>query len=144
MHHIVSDGWSLGIFVRELTELYAAFSANQPSSLRSPEIQYADFAVWQREWLGGDLLQQRLDYWKSRLAGAPPVLLLPTDRPYPKKQSYKGRKLILTLSPPLTASLRSMVRSEGVTLFMALLTAYQVLLYHYTKQSDLIVGTGIA
>ncbi|HEV2961541.1 MAG TPA: amino acid adenylation domain-containing protein, partial [Candidatus Angelobacter sp.] len=109
MHHIISDGWSLGIFVRELTELYAAFSAGQPSPLLSLEIQYVDYAVWQREWLNRELLQQQLDYWRTQLAGALPVLALPTDHPYPKKQSYQGRKFALTLSPALTASLRLMI-----------------------------------
>jgi amino acid adenylation domain-containing protein len=144
MHHIISDGWSLGIFVRELTELYGAFSKGQPSPLPSLEIQYADYAVWQRESLSGERLQEHLGYWKSQLAGAPPVLMLPTDRPYPRKQSYQGRKLAITLSAALTANLKLMIRGEGVTLFMALLAAYKVLLCQYTRQTDLVVGTGIA
>jgi amino acid adenylation domain-containing protein len=143
MHHIISDGWSLGVFVRELTELYAAFSAGKPSPLPDLEIQYADYAVWQREWLTGEVLQAQLDYWKTRLAGAPAVLLLPTDRDYGEKQTYAGRKLALTFSQGLTAKVRLMLRSEGVTLFMALLAAYKVLLRRHAKQTDIVVGTGI-
>jgi amino acid adenylation domain-containing protein len=144
MHHIISDGWSLGIFVHELTELYAAFVSGKSSPLPAMEIQYGDYAVWQREWLRGDVLQSQVDYWKARLSGAPPVLSLPTDRPYPKKQSYQGRKLTLTLSPSLTENVRMMTRSEGVTLFMTLLAAYEVLLCHQTKQTDMVIGTGLA
>jgi amino acid adenylation domain-containing protein len=144
MHHIVSDGWSLGIFVRELTELYAAFSAGKPSRLLPLEIQYADYAIWQREWLSGDALYSHLDYWKKRLAGAPPVLNLPIDHDYPDKQTYAGKKLSLTLSPELAANIRLMIASEGVTLFMALLAAFKVLICHYTRQTDVVVGTGVA
>jgi hypothetical protein len=144
MHHIISDGWSLGIFVHELTELYAAFASGEFNPLPAMEIQYGDYAVWQREWLRGDILQSQVDYWKARLSGAPPVLYLPADRPYPKNQSYQGSKLTLTLSPSLTEKVRRMTRSEGVTLFMTLLAAYEVLLCHLTKQTDMVVGTGIA
>jgi amino acid adenylation domain-containing protein len=144
MHHIISDGWSLGIFVHELTELYAAFSAGKPSPLPAMEIQYGDYAVWQREWLRGHVLQSQIEYWKARLSGAPPVLSLPVDRPYPEKQTYKGNKLTLNLSSQLTENVRMMTRSKGVTLFMTLLAAYEVLLFHLTKQADMVVGTGIA
>ena len=144
MHHIISDGWSLGVFVRELTELYAAFCAGKPSPLPPLEIQYADYAIWQREWLGREVLNSQLDYWKTRLAGAPPVLALPTDHEYPERQTYDGRKLVLAFSAALAANIRQMVAAEGVTLFMALLAAFKVLLSHYARETDVVVGTGVA
>ncbi|PYP93124.1 MAG: non-ribosomal peptide synthetase [Candidatus Angelobacter sp. Gp1-AA117] len=144
MHHIVSDGWSLGIFVHELTELYAAFSAGQASPLPPLQIQYADYAVWQREWLSGDVLDSQLDYWKDRLAGAPPELGLPVYHPYPGRQTYQGRKLTITLSPAITKDIKALAANEGVTLFMALLAAWKILLAQRARQSDLVIGTAIA
>jgi amino acid adenylation domain-containing protein len=144
MHHIISDGWSLGVFVRELTELYAAFSAGKSSSLPDLEIQYADYTVWQREWLSGEVLHDQLAYWQEQLAGAPPELALPTDHKYPQRPTYQGRKLATSLSPSLTANIRVLAANEGVTLFMAMLAAWKVLLCHYARQFDVVVGTAIA
>jgi hypothetical protein len=144
MHHIVSDGWSLSVLVQELTELYAAFSEGKPSPLKELEIQYADYAAWQCEWLSGEVLHSQLAHWKARLAGAPPVLALPTDHAFPERQTYQGRKHALTLSSSITADIRLITRSEGVTLFMALLAAYELLLCHYTQRTDLVVGTAVA
>jgi amino acid adenylation domain-containing protein len=144
MHHIISDGWSLGVFVHELTEFYGAFSANRISPLPALKIQYADYAVWQCESLPGDMLRSQLAYWERRLAGAPPVLNLPTDHDYPERQGYQGRKLTINLPLSLTASVRALAASEGVTLFMMLLAAWKVLLCHLSGQVDLVVGTAIA
>jgi amino acid adenylation domain-containing protein len=144
MHHIVSDGWSLGIFVHELTELYAAFSAGKASPMLPLQIQYADYSMWQREWLRGDVLDSQLDYWKHRLAGAPPEFALPVDHPYPGRQTYQGRKLIIGLSPAVTTGIKALAANEGVTLFMALLAAWKILLAQRARQSDLVIGAAIA
>ncbi len=144
MHHIVSDGWSMGVLVREVTELYKAFSAARPSPLRELPIQYADFAVWQRQWLTGERLDSQLSYWTKRLAGAPPVLELPTDFPRPATQSLRGATLNFLLPASLTRELEALGRQHEVTLFMVLLAAFQVLLHRYTGQDDLVLGTDIA
>jgi amino acid adenylation domain-containing protein len=144
MHHIISDGWSLGIFVHELTTLYAAFSAGKASPMLPLQIQYSDYSIWQREWLSGDVLDSQLDYWKHRLAGAPPELALPVDHPHPGRQTYQGRKLIINLSPALTTDIKALAANEGVTLFMALLAAWKILLAQRARQSDLVIGTAIA
>ena len=144
MHHIVSDGWSMDIFFRELTALYSAFRAGQPSRLAELPIQYADYAVWQRTWLQGDVLEEQLAYWKKQLAGAPSLLELPIDRPRPAVQSYQGKRLHLELSAEVTARLKDLSRREGVTLFMTLLAAFQCLLSRYSGQTDIVVGTDIA
>ncbi|MCA1615651.1 MAG: amino acid adenylation domain-containing protein [Acidobacteria bacterium] len=143
-HHIVSDGWSMGVFVRELSALYGAFLRGEPSPLAEPPVQYADFAVWQREWLQGEVLEEQLDYWKQRLGGELPVLKLPTDRPRPPALSYKGAEQSLELSAELTERLKSLGRREGATLYMVLLAAFDALLYRYTGQEDVVVGTPIA
>ncbi|MCA1568066.1 MAG: amino acid adenylation domain-containing protein [Acidobacteria bacterium] len=144
MHHIVSDGWSAGIFLRELAALYDAFLKGEPSPLSELPVQYADFAVWQREWLQGEVLEEQLDYWKQRLGGELPVLNLPTDRPRPPALSYKGAEQALELPVELTERLKSLSRHEGATLFMMLLAAFDALLYRYTGQDDIVVGTPIA
>ncbi|HEX7318159.1 MAG TPA: amino acid adenylation domain-containing protein [Pyrinomonadaceae bacterium] len=144
MHHIVSDGWSTGVLVREVTALYAAYSAGHESPLAELPIQYADFAVWQRKRLTGELLDEQLSYWRGQLTGAPPVLELPTDRPRPPVQSFRGASEALTLDIELTESLKALSRSEGVTLFMTLLAAFQVLLSRYSGQTDVVVGTDSA
>ena len=144
MHHIVSDGWSMGVFHRELSVLYQAFLHGQPSPLPELPIQYADFAVWQREWLKGDELERQLSYWKKQLAGIPAVLNVPTDRPRPAVQSYRGGRQSFVLSKDLTEKLKALSRKEGVTLFMTLLAAFQTLLYRYTGQEDIVVGSPIA
>ena len=144
MHHIVSDGWSLGILNRELSTLYAAYSANQPSPLPELPIQYVDFARWQRHWLQGERLKVLLDYWEKQLSGAPTVLKLPTDRPRPAVQSFRGAAQGFNLPASVLSRLKAFSQQEGVTLFMTLLAAFNVLLHRYTGQIDLVVGTPIA
>jgi amino acid adenylation domain-containing protein len=144
MQHIVSDGWSTGIFIKELTALYTAFSQGQPSPLSELSIQYADFAIWQRKWLQGEVLQTQLNYWKQQLGGNLPILELPTNYPRPAIQSNNGATKAFQLSKSLTEKLKDLSQQEGVTLFMNLLAAFKVLLYRYTQQEDIIVGTPIA
>jgi non-ribosomal peptide synthetase component F len=144
MHHIVSDGWSLGVLMRELAVLYEAFSTGKPASLPELPIQYADFALWQREWLQREVLESQLAYWKQQLGGELPVLGLPTDRPRLAVQRFVGTQQSLTLSKTLTEALKTLSRQEGVTLFMTLLAAFQTLLHFYTNQNDIIVGTDVA
>ncbi len=144
MHHIASDGWSMALLLGELTELYAAFTADRPSPLPELPVQYADFAVWQRGWLAGEELGRQVEYWKGRLAGAPALLELPTDRPRPAVQSFRGGRHRLTLSPELSGELESLGRREGLTPFMVLLSAFQSLLGRYSSQADVVVGTPIA
>src|SRR5215211_4589897 len=142
MHHIVSDGWSLGVFWRELERLYEAFSEKRPSPLEELPIQYADYAVWQRQWLRGELLEEQLGYWKEQLAELP-ILELPTDHARPAVQTHRGARQTLALSRSLTEALKELARREGVTLFMVLLGAFQVLLSRYVGQEDVAVGTPI-
>ncbi|MCZ8048652.1 MAG: amino acid adenylation domain-containing protein, partial [Microcystis sp. LE19-41.2A] len=144
MHHIVSDGWSMGVFLQELTALYNAYIQGLSSPLNPLSIQYGDFTLWQRQWLQGEVLQQQLDYWQKQLAGAPALLSLPTDRPRPNQQSFAGGHLPFSLSWELTEKLTQLTQEQGVTLFMTLLTAYAVLLYRYTEQEDILIGTPIA
>jgi non-ribosomal peptide synthetase component F/aryl carrier-like protein len=144
MHHIISDGWSLGVFLRELATLYAAFSKGNPSPLPELPMQYADFARWQRQWLQGEVLEAQLSYWKRQLGCSLPVLQLPTDRPRLAVQRFLGTQQSLTLSKTLTEALKALSRQEGVTLFMTLLAAFQTLLHFYTGQNDIIVGTDVA
>ncbi len=140
MHHIISDGWSLRVIARELTALYAAGSAPLPAL----PIQYADYAVWQREWLQGAVREQLLDYWRGQLDGAPRLLALPTDRPRPAVETYRGATETFVLPPTLAASLQALTHQAGGTLFMTLLAAFQVLLSRYSGQDDFVVGTPIA
>lgn len=144
MHHIVSDGWSMGVFLQELTALYNAYIQGLSSPLNPLSIQYGDFTLWQRQWLQGEVLQQQLDYWQKQLADAPALLSLPTDRPRPNQQSFAGGHLPFSLSLELTEKLTQLTQEQGVTLFMTLLTAYAVLLYRYTEQEDILIGTPIA
>ncbi|MFN6570019.1 non-ribosomal peptide synthetase [Dendronalium sp. ChiSLP03b] len=144
MHHIVSDGWSMGVFISELASLYNAYSHGQESPLAPLPIQYADFALWQREWLQGDVLQTQLNYWQQKLADAPALLSLPTDRPRPAVQTYNGTIQEFALSAELTNKLTKLSQEQGVTLFMTLLAAYDTLLYRYTGQEDILVGSPIA
>jgi amino acid adenylation domain-containing protein len=143
-HHIVFDGWSEGVFFKELATFYQAFVQGEPSLLPPLPIQYADFAVWQRDWLQGPVLAQQLAYWQQQLAGAPPTLNLPTDHPYPKLQSSRGNRYSFSLSAQLTLALQQLSQQNGVTLFMTLLAAFKLLLYRYTGQEDLVLGTPIA
>ena len=144
MHHIASDGWSLGILSRELSALYEAFSTAKPCPLSELPIQYADFAIWQRQWLQGKVLTGTLSYWKKFLEGAPSLLELPTDRPRPIFQTFRGDRKSLVLSKSLTEAIKKLSRQEGTTLFMTLLGAFQTLLYRHTAQDDIVVGTPIA
>jgi amino acid adenylation domain-containing protein len=144
MHHIVCDGWSMDVLVGEVTALYKAYCNALPSPLAGLEIQYADFAVWQREWLHGDVYERLLDYWKDKLAGAPGLLDLPTDRPRPAVQTARGDCLTFALSESSSKHLKDLSRQEGVTMFMTLLAAFEVLLYRYSNQTDIVVGTPIA
>jgi aspartate racemase len=142
-HHIASDGWSSRIFRRELSVLYEAFAKGETPALPEPPIQYADYAVWQRQWLQGEALEAQLFYWKKQLSGTP-VLELPTDRPRLAVQTYYGARHSFALSPALTDQLKTLSRREGVTLFMTLLAALQSLLNRYTGQDDFSVGSPIA
>ncbi|QLE48410.1 amino acid adenylation domain-containing protein [Nostoc sp. C057] len=144
MHHVVSDGWSIGVFVQELQVLYNAYSQGESSRLLPLPIQYTDFAIWQRQWLQGEVLQNQLSYWKQQLANAPTFLPLPTDRPRPAVQTFNGAYLEFALSSELTQRLLQLSQQQGVTLFMTLLAAYNTLLYRYTGQTDILVGTPIA
>jgi len=144
VHHIVFDGWSVGIFWRELGALYEANSRGEGSPLEELAIQYADYALWQREWLQGEVLEEQLGYWREQLAGIPPSLDLATDGARPAVQSYRGAEEKLELGGALCAGLKALSRGEGVTLFMTLLAAYQVLLHRYSGQDDVVVGSGIA
>jgi amino acid adenylation domain-containing protein len=144
MHHIVSDGWSMGVFNQELAALYKAFSARKPSPLPELPIQYADFAHWQRQWLQGEVLEAQLAYWKQQLGGSLPVLKLPTDRPRPAIQTFQGATQSFMLSATLTESLNALSHQEGVTLFMTLLAAFKTLLYRYTSQEDILLGSPAA
>ncbi|NMF63752.1 non-ribosomal peptide synthetase, partial [Brasilonema octagenarum] len=144
MHHIVSDGWSMGVFIQELAALYKAYSQGQPSPLAPLPLQYTDFAIWQRQWLQGDVLQSQLNYWQQKLANAPALLSLPTDRPRPAVQTDNGAYQEFALSQKLTGELTQLSQQQGVTLFMTLLAAFDTLLYRYTGQEDILVGSPIA
>ncbi|UCF78981.1 MAG: non-ribosomal peptide synthetase, partial [Candidatus Eiseniibacteriota bacterium] len=144
MHHIVSDEWSMEILFRELSALYEAFSRGKPSPLPELPIQYADFAVWQRQWLQGSGLEAQLPFWKKQLAGSPPLLNLPTDRLRPAIQTYRGAHQSVMLPWALLESLKTLSSQERATLFMTLLAAFKVLLYRYTGQEDILVGIPIA
>jgi len=144
MHHIVTDGWSLGVLVREIAALHAAFAQGLPSPLPELAVQYADFAVWQRGWLQGAVLEEQLGHWRRRLAGAPRRLELPTDRPRPAVQTFRGATRPVTLSPALAAEVRELCRREGTTPFMVLLASWAFLLGRHAGQDDVVVGTPIA
>jgi amino acid adenylation domain-containing protein len=143
VHHIACDGWSMGVFVRELTAIYGAYLAGRPSPLAELPFQYGDFAVWQREWLQAEVLERQLSYWREQLAELPP-LQLPTDRPRPAVQSHRGAFRGFVLPRTLVPGLRELAHREGATLFMALLAAFKALLARYSGQEDFAVGTYIA
>jgi len=144
VHHIVFDGWSSGVFFRELAALYEAFCSDKPSPLPELTLQYADFAHWQRRWLQGLTRSSYLAYWKEKLQGAPSVLELPTDRPRPPVQTFRGAHQSMPLSKELSEALANLSKRENVSLFMTLLAAFQILLYRYTGQADICTGTPIA
>ncbi|BAZ21895.1 amino acid adenylation domain-containing protein [Kalymmatonema gypsitolerans NIES-4073] len=144
IHHIVSDGWSMGVFVQELATLYNAYSQGKPSPLAPLPIQYADFAIWQRQWLQPDVLQSQLSYWQQQLASAPALSSLPTDRPRGAVQTYHGAYQEFALSKELTVALKQLSQTQSCTLFMTLLAAFQILLWRYSGQDDICIGTPIA
>ena len=138
VHHVAIDGWSLGIVFRELTALYGG------AALEEPPLQYADYAMWQREWLQGETLQKQLDYWTNRLAGAPPVLELPSDRPRPAVQSHRGDIVRVIAPREIVEAVQKRSNEEGVTFYMTFLAAMKAVLFRYSGQTDLVIGSGIA
>jgi amino acid adenylation domain-containing protein len=140
MHHITTDGWSLGVLVRELAALYPAFCAGRGSPLPPLSLQYADYAVWQRQWLQGEVLDRQLAYWKQQLTGVP-ALALPSDRPRPKTQSFRGAMQSFAWPPQMRETMQALCRRESVTPFMVLLAAFQVLLGRFSRQDDIAIGT---
>ena len=141
MHHIVVDEWSMEVFFHELEVIYGATIEGRPSPLSELPVQYADFAVWQWEWLQGEVFEEQLAYWKRKLAGLPPALELPADHPRPPAQSFRGARQARMLPASLLTSLQTLSQQEGSTLFMTLLAAFKVLLYRYTGLDDIAVGT---
>lgn len=144
MHHIASDGWSWGVLCQELAAFYESFTEGGRAPLAELPIQYADYAVWQRQWMRGPVLEKQLGYWKKQLAGMPDGIELPTDRPRPAAPTFQGRWESLDLPARLNEQLHELGRREGATLFMTLLAAFMTLLHRYTRQTDLLVGTPVA
>ncbi|AKJ04229.1 non-ribosomal peptide synthase protein (TIGR01720 family)/amino acid adenylation domain-containing protein [Archangium gephyra] len=144
VHHIVTDGWSTGIFLRELAVLYAAFTRGEPGPLEELPLQYSDYAKWQREWLKGEVLEEQLAYWRQRLAGSPPVLNLPLDRPRAEEPEFHAGTRPFSLSGERLARLEALGRREGSSLFMVLLAGFQAVLAHWSGQEDVVVGTPVA
>jgi amino acid adenylation domain-containing protein len=144
MHHIIFDGWSAGVLIREVAALYKAFLTGEPSPLPELTIQYVDYAYWQREWLKGEILESQLAYWKQQLGGNLPVLNLPTDYPRPTVSTFRGARQTLVLPEVLRGGIKELSQQEGVTLFMILLAAFKTLLFRYTHQDDILVGSPIA
>jgi len=144
MHHIVSDGWSMGVLAREFGELYEAFIAGHPSPLKELPIQYADYSVWQREWLSGEELNRQLEYWRGQLRGEPPGLRLPTDWSCSERRSLSDGVCSITFPELLIRGLKGLSRDQGVTLFMLLLAGFKVLLHHYSREEDIMVETYVA
>ena len=144
LHHIISDGWSRSNFYRELAAAYTARAAGRPATVRQLPVQFADYSAWQQRWLEGGALAAQAAYWKSKLALEPEALDLPSDRPRPAVESFRGDRCSLRLDPQLTDALKARAQEEGATLFMILLAAFKVLLHRYTGRDDLIVGVPIA
>ena len=143
-HHIVSDGWSMGVMVQELMQLYAAYSQGQDCALAPLPIQYADYALWQRSWMEAGEKARQLTYWRELLSGTQPVLELPFDQPRPAQQSFRGARQDIALEPALVEGLKALAQREGVTMFMLLLASFQAFLYRYSGQPDIRVGVPIA
>ncbi|MEL4897611.1 amino acid adenylation domain-containing protein [Crocosphaera sp. Alani8] len=143
VHHIIADYWSMRVLIQELTLIYQAFSQQKPSPLPSLPIQYADFAVWQRKWLKGEARAKQLGYWQQKLHNYPPILQLPTDFPRPSIQSFRGTTEEFFVSPDVSETLKTLSRQTGATLFMTLLAAFKILLYRYTGQNDILVGSTV-
>lgn len=144
LHHILCDDWSLSVLFEELSALYQAFSTDNPSPLPDLAIQYADFAVWQRQWLQGEILDNKLAYWQQHLSGSLPILELPTDYPRPLEPTYQGARQSVVIPKSVTDALNALSHQEGTTLFMTLLAAFQTLLFRYTGQEDILVGAPIS
>ncbi len=144
MHHIISDEWSIQVFTREIAAIYDALIHNRPSPLPELPIQYADFAYWQQQWLQGEVLERQLNYWKQQLDGIPALLELPTDRPRPAVQTFRGDYQTFSFSEQLSQAIKTFGQREGTTLFMTLLAGFQALLHRYSGQDDICVGTPIA
>jgi amino acid adenylation domain-containing protein len=144
MHHMVCDGWSMGVLFGEIAELYGAFAAGQASPLANLPLQYGDYSVWQREHLSGERLQRQVSWWGEHLAGAPTLLELPTDRPRPAVQSYRGALHRFRLSGALAQAVEALARREGATPYMVLLAAFHLLLARYSRQDEVVVGSPIA
>ena len=144
MHHIVSDRWSMGVFVHELNVLYNSSVAGQPSPLRELDVQYGNFAKWQRQRLHDGVFEELLTYWKTQLRGAPAVLALASDRLRPATQTFKGSRESLLLPVPLKSALEQLSHDESVTPFITLLAGFNALLFRYTQQEDLVVGVPVS
>ncbi|WP_229412824.1 condensation domain-containing protein, partial [Massilia sp. Root335] len=144
MHHIVSDGWSMGVLLRELTAAYTAYVRGLAAPLAPLTLQYTDFAHWQRQWLGGDVKRRLLDYWTSQLAGAPALLELPTDRPRLPVQRHHGATLSFAVDAAAAAALYDLGKRAGTTLYVVLTAAFQALLHRYSGQRDICIGAPIA
>jgi amino acid adenylation domain-containing protein len=144
MHHIVSDGWSMGLFFQELGALYEGYRRGEEDPLPELPAQYADYAIWQRRWIGGEILEKQAEYWKERLAGAPALLELPTDHPRPAQQDYRGASVEFRLDVRLTEELKAMSRRNHTTLYMTLLAGWAALLSRLTGQEEVVIGTPVA
>ncbi|HJS24453.1 MAG TPA: condensation domain-containing protein, partial [Pyrinomonadaceae bacterium] len=144
IHHIITDGWSMSVFLNELAVWYESYLEQRPASLPELTVQYADFAVWQRNWLRGEVFDRLLHYWQQQLKGAPSRLELPADKPRPAIQTYRGAKQFAALSPQLTQSLKELSSHEDATLYMTMLACLNTLLHYYTGQNDIVVGTDVA
>jgi amino acid adenylation domain-containing protein len=144
MHHIISDGWSVGVLVDEVSRAYEAFAGGGEPSPSELPVQYADYAAWQRGWMTGEALDSQLSYWKEQLAGAPPVLELPTDRPRPAVQRFDGASEPVIVDAEMAEKLRRLSRRENATLFMTLLAAFQAVLHYHSRLEDIVIGTDVA
>ncbi|MES1245199.1 MAG: non-ribosomal peptide synthase/polyketide synthase, partial [Acidobacteriota bacterium] len=144
MHHIVSDGWSMGVLMHEFSELYRAYRTGVPPELPDLPVQYADYSVWQREWMKGEVLERQLDFWRGQLDGAPAILDLPTDRPRPAFMSFRGGTEYFRLDAARMAALHALARRRGTTMFMVLLAAFDALVGRHTSSGDVVVGSPIA
>jgi len=144
MHHIISDGWSIGVFIRDWQQAYSAFAIGEKPSLAPLTLQYSDYAAWQRNWLTGEVLQQQVDYWREQLTGCPELLELPTDKPRPPQQSYQGAHYAHRLSATLSQLVSELSQQQGVTVFMTLLASFNILLSRYSRQDDICIGSPIA
>src|SRR6185369_3849104 len=144
MHHIVSDGWSIGVLVREVAALYDAFLNRKESPLPELALQYGDYAAWEREWLSGEVVEEQLSYWREHLKGTGGLLDLPTVRPRPAVQGYQGAQMQVRLGEELSRGLKELSQREGTTLFMTMLAGIDALLHRYSGQKDIVVGTPVA